>query len=73
LEAVGGFTGGKPMDDHKADLSLAVCSQCGRSMGIGAELLGAGGEDAVCECCYAQNIYPDVKINCMELTDETRR
>jgi hypothetical protein len=38
-------------------------------MGPESELLDTGGEGFVCEFCYAQMLYPDLKINCMEVID----
>jgi len=60
------------MSEQRDESRLVECSQCGKRMGAESDLLGTGNEGFVCECCYAQILYTDLKINCMELMDDTR-
>jgi hypothetical protein len=59
------------MNEKKPEAAPAMCSRCGQSIGAESEPLETGGEGFVCECCYAQILYPNLKINCMEQMDET--
>ena len=61
------------MNEKKPNSALTVCSRCGQSMGAISEPLGTSSEELICECCYAQILYPNLKINCMEQMDETLR
>jgi hypothetical protein len=59
------------MNEKRPNAALVVCSRCGQTMMADSESLGTKIEGFVCECCYAQSLYPNLKINCMEQLDET--
>lgn len=59
------------MNSKKPDSTLTVCSRCGQRVEDESEPLGTSSEGYVCECCYSQILYPNLKINCMEQLDET--
>lgn len=57
------------MKDQKLDSHYPECSRCGQRMGPESELLETGDEGFVCEFCYAQMLYPDLKITCTEMIE----
>ena len=52
------------------DVYPPACSQCGQRMGPESELLETKNGEFICECCYAQMLYPTLKVDFMELIDE---
>lgn len=57
------------MEERNPDTYLPACSQCGQRMGPESELLETRSGEFICECCYAQMLYPNAKADLMELID----